>query len=172
MCNPAFLAPFLAAGGATAAAGAAATATTAISAGTMLKVAGGLVSGVTSLMQGRADAAALRQQAETETRIGVVESERIRQKFRSQIGQQTAELAGRGIRLDSPSALALAELAGREMTFEADAAFSRRSARATELSAAARSSKARGFQGLLRGGFTAATDLLTAAPDIWPGFAR
>ena len=172
MCNPAFLAPFLSAGGAATAAGATAAASTAIGAGTFLKVAGGLASGIAGYAESRAQSRALQQQATEERQIGAIESARIRDKFRTQIGQQTAELASRGIRLDSPSALALAELAGREMTFEADAAFSRRGSRATELSAAAKSTRASGVQKFLRGGFSAANDLLTAAPDLWPGFAQ
>ena len=162
-----------AAGGATAAATTAATAggfaATMAKLGTVVSAAGSVVSGVMGLSEAQNQAAALEDQRRRELAIGAIESSRIRGRYRGQIGQQTNQLAARGIRLDSPSAIYLAEQAAAEMTFDADSAMASRSARGLELSAAARSTRARGIQGMLRGTFNAGATLLDAAPELWPG---
>jgi hypothetical protein len=113
----------------------------------------------------------MEEQRTTENRINAVEDQRARREFRTAIGQQVIELAGRGIRLDSPMAVYLGETAAREMSFESQSIRSRGAARATELSHSARMVRAQGAQQMLRGVFSSASSVLTAAPRLWPGLA-
>ncbi len=173
MCHPALLAG-LAGGGAATAAGATAVAATSslASIGTALTVVGSLAQGVMAMQAGQEQSALLLQQAEQEKRIGAIEEDRTRRQFQFQMGQQAIELAGRGIRLDSPVAMFLGETAAREMSFEAQAVRSGRGTRAQEMTHQARQVRAQGMQGLLRGTLSAAGNLLTAAPRQWPGMLK
>jgi hypothetical protein len=93
---------------------------------------------------------------------------RTRAQFRTQIGRQTAELASRGVSLDSPTALLLGQAAGREMSFADQAIRAGAQARDIELSAAQATARARRTSSLLTGAADAAGAFLTRAPDIWP----
>ncbi|MFN3953212.1 MAG: hypothetical protein ACK4LQ_02085 [Pararhodobacter sp.] len=176
MCNPAFLAALVPGGGAAAAGGAVAGAATAGSGlaaiGTALSVGGSLLQGVMAMQAANEQSRLLDQQAKDEARLAATEESRVRQKFRFQMGQQVIELAGRGIRMDSPVAVFLGETAAREMSFEAQGVRSRGAARTRELSFSGRQSRAQGVQAMLRGGFSAAGSFLTAAPQIWPGMLQ
>lgn len=177
MCGPAVLGALGIGGGAAAATGATAVAATAgmsglAGLGTALAVGGSLVQGVMAMQEGRAQARALAEQAAQERQITAVEDQRSRQRFAAAIAQQRAELAGRGIQLDSPTALALGQEAAAEMSFESQSIRSGGAARQMELDAAGKAARARGMTGFLRGGFSAAGTLIDRAPDLWPGFAR
>ena len=177
MCFPAVLAGLGALGGAGAtAAGAAAGAATAASAGgllstlaTVASIGGTLYSAKAASDQAKTQAAILDNQASEEKTLAAVEEQRVSRRFRSQIAQQRAEMAAKGVDLSSPTAVLLGENAAQEMSFAQQEVRSRGSARSAELSGAAQAAQARGRQSLLSGGISAAGSLLNAAPDLWPG---
>lgn len=144
----------------------------AIAIGAAVTAAGSLYSGVSSYQAGQ-DAA--RQQTETarfEMLLGAVEDDRTRARLRGRAGEMRAQLAGRGVQLDSPSSIALAETAARELSFASQSARSGAAARAGELSAAARQSRALARQGLVKGVSNAAGALITASPKVWPSLGQ
>ena len=159
-------------GGTTAAGATAAGATAAASGlstmGTVLGVAGSLYSGVSAYQTGKAQAAALKAQARTEQQLNATQDQRTRREFMSQIRQQSAELAARGVNLDSPTAVLLGQTAAQEMSFASQAVRSEGSARQAELSNDQRLARARATQGLITGASNAAGALLSGAPKIWP----
>ncbi|SFY18675.1 hypothetical protein SAMN04244548_03005 [Paracoccus pantotrophus] len=176
MCVPSLIAAATSAFGGTTAAGASAAAATAgagaasalSTIGTGLGVVGGLMSGISAYRTGKAQEAALREQARTEQELNAVQDQRTRREYMSQMRQQAAELAARGISLDSPTAVLLGQTAAQEMSFASQAVRSEGSARQAELSNEARLARARGTQGLLSGTFSAAGALVSGAPKIWP----
>ncbi|AQS46549.1 hypothetical protein BMG03_01080 [Thioclava nitratireducens] len=192
MCNPAFLAPLFSTAGATAAgataaaslipaagsaaaatAGAAATGFSALQTiGTIASIGGTLYSGIAGAKAAQAQADAIGQQMETEKQLNAIEDNRRRKEMRSAIAQQRAELAARGVQLDSPTAIALGQAAGRELSFESQAVRSGGQAKQIELSSARRAALADKTNSWLRGTTSAAGKFLTAAPELWPGFAR
>lgn len=175
MCD--FGASALAAAGAGSATAAGATA--GLTLGTALQIAGLAASVGGALSQGSMSASAARMQVDAvQQRAGVeraltgVQDARSRAAYRSEIRRQTAELAARGIDLSSPTAIALGENAAREMTFESQAIRSGGAATQAELSASARSVRARGTQAVMTGRMNAAGSILSAAPEIWPGLLQ
>ena len=131
-----------------------------------------------SLMQGQAeaDAAAMnarlaKRQAGVERALSAVEDQRTRERMRGAIAQQRAELAARGVSLDSPTAVLLGQTAAKELSFASQSVRSGAAARDTELTAESRAWRARGTTALLTGKLSAATSLLSKAPTIWPGLA-
>lgn len=179
MCIPAAFAALGPLFGGTTAAGAAAGAATAGAAtvgsslatlGTVVSIGGALAQGIAGMQASKASAAAIRQQQQTEVQLNATEDQRRRAQMNSQISQQRAELAARGITLDSVTAVMLGQTAAKELSFESQATRAGGQARQQELSAQERAVRAEGTQSLLKGGFSAAGTLLKAAPDIWPGF--
>lgn len=171
MCIPALTALFPALGGATAAGATAAGATAGAAlqtVGTALAIGGGLYQGIQSYRAGRENAALIERQRQTEAQLSAVRDQRTRAQFNSAIRRQTAELAARGISLDSPTALLLGHTAAREMSFESQAVRSGAAARDLELGSAARMARASATSGLLRGVTSAAGVALRQAPDLWP----
>lgn len=169
MCVPALLAP-LGLGGATAA-GATAAATTGgflQIAGTLLSVGGAVAQGIAGNRAAKASVRAIEDQKATEARLTAVRDQRTRMMFNSQIRKQTAELAARGIRLDSPTALLLGQTAARELSFESQAIRSGGAARTAELTNEQRILRAQGQSSLLQGVVNASGSFLKAAPDLWP----
>ena len=156
-------------GAASTAAGATAFANTINTIGTVLSIGGSLLGGIQEARAYRAEESALQQQAQTEAQINATQDQRERRQFMSAIAQQRAELAARGVQLDSVTALALGQSAAQEMAFQSQATRQAGAARQTELSAAARAARAKRTGSILRGVFSAADTALTAAPDIWPG---
>jgi hypothetical protein len=185
MCLPAIGAAIGAAfggGAAATAAGATAAAATTASAGwslgSVLQIAGLATSVVGSVQQAsaaretaKANAAYIDQQRRDQAQIAGVEDMRTRQQFRRAMGQQTAELAKRGIQLDSPTALLLGQTAAREMAFASESVRSGAQARDQELSVERQNLLARGQSDWLRGTLSGVGRLLTGAPDIWPELA-
>lgn len=168
MCLPA-LAPAAAGAAGTAAAGTAASiGSTLQTLGLIAGVAGPVVQGIQANRIAAANAEAMERQREQTRRVTSAREERSRQAFGRQIAQQRAELAARGVDLGSPSAVYLGQTAAREMSYEAQSIRSGGQARAQELSASARATRARGQQALLSGGFSAAGNFLSQAPDVWP----
>jgi hypothetical protein len=165
MCIPGLMAAIGAGAGAATASGATALAT--IGAG--ISAVGSIAQGIMGARAAREQAAAIEQQRQTEAVLTATRDQRERREFRSAIAKQRAELVGRGVNLDSPTAVLLGQTAAREMSFQSQATRAGGQARSQELSAQARAARARGVQSLLRGGLGAADTVLTAAPDIWPG---
>lgn len=156
------------------AAGATAGATTAAATGlqavgTAMAVGGSLVQGINANRMGKAQARALEQQARDERSLAAVQESRTRQQFRTAMRQQMAQLAARGVSLDSPTSILLGRTAAQEMSFESQAIRSGGQARTTELTGAARIARGQAQSSLLKGGFDAAGSFLTAAPKLWPG---
>ena len=160
---------------ASAAAGAAGAASAAAGLGTALQIAGTVAGIGGSLLQGQmgaqvaaAQERAIAGQRETEMRLAQTEATRTRAQFRTQIAQQTAELAARGVSLNSPTALLLGQAAGRELSFADQAIRAGAQARDIELAAAQGNARAERRASVIRGVTTAAGTLLTAAPQLWP----
>lgn len=175
MCVPGLLAAF-GMGGAATAAGATAAATTAASGlstlGTIVSVAGAALQGIQGMQAANANAAALEDQRRTEAQLTAVQDSRTRQKMARQIATQRAEIAARGVQMDSVTAMMLGQTAAQELSFESQAIRTGGAARDRELSAEARAQRAMGASSMLRGVFSAAGSLVSAAPDLWPGFMR
>lgn len=158
--------------GGTAAAGttaAGATAASTLSAiGTGLSVAGSIYSGISAHRTGKAQAAALAEQQRVEREMSAVQDQRTRREYMSQIRQQAAELAARGVGLDSPTAVLLGQSAAQELSFASQGVRSEGAARHAELSQSIRLARAQGAQGLLNGFTGAGSALISGAPRIWP----
>lgn len=173
MCVPA-LASFLAWGGPGSAITATASGATAAAggflqtAGLLASVGGTVLQGIQTAKVERMNAQAVEDQKATEARLTGIEDERTRQRFRSEIRRQGAELIARGISLDSPTAVLLGQTAAQEMSFASQEVRSRGAARGQELSASERIYRARSASALLKGTLGAASEFLTGAPDVWP----
>lgn len=180
MCVPAILAGLGIGGGAAAGAATAAGATAAAGAtfgaglqtlGALIGIGGSIAQGIGAMNAARDQASALEDQRRTEATLAATEDARRRARFMTQIRQQRAELAARGVAPDSPTAILLGQTAARELSFESQAVRSGAAARDAELSYEARAARARGAQGMLSGVTSAAGIALSAAPAIWPGLA-
>lgn len=151
-------------GAATAVAGTAATLQTI---GSIVAIGGSIYQGVSGMKNAKANAAAIEEQKRTEAKLNAVKDHRERMKFTSAIAQQSAEIAGRGVDLDSPTAIFLGQTAAQELAFNSQSIRSTGEARQSELSGAQENLLARGRQGLLRGGLSAAGAFLNKSPDQW-----
>lgn len=162
--------------GAATAAGATATAATAASGlatlGTLAATAGSLWQGMQGARAARMQADALEEQAKTEQQLTAVKDQRTRARFMSETREQFAQLAARGVALDSPTAILLGQTAAQEMSFESQAIRSEGGARQTELSASQRIARGQARQSMIGGMFNAAGTMLTAAPKLWPEMLR
>jgi len=178
MCVPAIIGALGLGGGAAAAGAGAAAATTAVAGtglatiGTAISVTGALLQGIMGMNAANEQAAAIADQRATESAINATQDQRRRAAMMSDIRKQTAELAARGIALDSVTAIQLGQTAAAEMSFDSQAVRSTGAARSRELTASERAARAQGVSSLLRGGFSAAGTVISAAPDIWPGLLR
>lgn len=173
MCILPLLPAAAAAGGAAAAAGGAAASAITIgsvlqTAGAVAGVVGALSSGINSYNASKTQVAEIENQKRIEAGLNSTDEQRSRQKFKSLFAQQRADLVARGVSLDSPTAVFLGETAAREMVYEAQAIRQRGLATQGELTSQQRAARARGRNSLIKGGFSAADTLLTAAPEIWP----
>lgn len=170
MCFPAMFAALGVGGGAAAtAAGATSLASTI---GTVLSIGGSVIGGIQGKQAADAQAAAIGQQRETEAKLTAVQDQRTRAAMMTQIAQQRAELAARGVTLDSPTAMALGQSAAQELSFESQSIRSGGVARDQELSASQRYARAKGSEAMLKGVFSAAKGILDAPPDTWRAFRR
>ena len=139
---------------------------------TVASIGGTLYSGITAYQTGKEQAKAYEAQAVTEAQLTATQDQRERAKMSGQIAQQRAEILGRGIDLSSPTAVYLGQTAAQEMSFDSQAIRSAGSARQAELSNQAKIARSNGAAGLWKGTIGAASQFLTAAPDIWPGLKR
>lgn len=171
MCVPAIAGLFAGAAGAgtaAAATGATAAASTLQTIGTIAAVGGSLFQGISGFQAARAQEDAIEETRRVDGILTSVQDQRVREQFRQQISQQSAEIASRGLDLSSPTAVFLGRTAATEMAFASQSVRQDGAARQTELTSSARLARAQGTQSLLRGGFGAAGKFLTAAPQIWP----
>jgi hypothetical protein len=137
-------------------------------AGLVATVGGSLAQANAAKSTAEANAKFIDQQRKTQAQIAGVEDMRTRQQFRRAMSQQSAELARRGVQLDSPTAMLLGQTAAREMSYASQSVRSGAQARDQELSMERRNVLARGQSDWLRGTLSGAGRLLTSAPDIWP----
>lgn len=175
MCLPAALAALGVGSGAATAAGATAAASTIgtlQTIGTLIGIGGSIVGGIQGRNAAEEQIAALETQKAEERALTAVRDQRESRKFLSAIRQQTAELAARGVSLDSVTAVALGQTAAQEMSFQSQAIRSEGRSTQRELTAAQRNARLTGADAMLRGVTGAAGSFLQAAPDLWPGFLR
>lgn len=165
------LGPLLGLGGAGAAtaAGATAAASTLSTIGTIVSVGGAIASGISGMNAAKQQSAQIEDQKRTEAQLTAVQDQRQRAKMFDQIAQQRAELAARGVTLDSVTAIQLGQTAAQELSFESQATRSGGAARQRELTAEQSALKAQGMSSLLKGTLSGIGSFITAAPDIWPG---
>lgn len=142
--------------------------TTIATIGMLVSAGGKIAQGVATNQAAQENAANIREQMATEAQLTAVEDVRLRDQMRAQIGKQRLQLAGRGVNLDSPSAIFLGAQAAAELSYASQSLRSRGAARQAELAAGARASEAKGRMALLTGTLGAAGTVLNAAPDIWP----
>lgn len=138
---------------------------------TVISAGGSLMQGAASQRAANATARQQTEQARVERLLGAVEDDRTRTRMRARAGEMRAQLAARGVQLDSPSAIALAETAAREMSFASQDVRGRSGARVNELGAASRQSRALGRQAMLQGVTNAAGTVLTGGSRLWPSLA-
>lgn len=176
MCLPTALAALGLGGGAAAtAAGATAAASTAggfastlATLGTIVSAGASVASGIQGARAASQQIAALEDRKQTEAQLSAVTDQRERKGFMSQIAKQRAELAARGVSLDSVTAVALGETAAQEMAFQGQAIRSGAMATQAELSSEQRVARLSRASARMRGVLGAASEVLTAAPDLWP----
>lgn len=157
--------------GATAAgatAGAATAGSALLKAGTFLAAGSSIYGGIASYRANREMVRDIERQKETEAQLNSVREQRAVQQYKTALATQRAELAKRGLSLDSPTAVFLGQTAAREMAFEAQTIRQGGQATQQELTDSQRRLKTRGTVDLFRGGLSAAGRVLTAAPDLWP----
>lgn len=173
MCNPAFLATLGLGAGATAtAAGATAAAgigSTLQTIAAITSIGGAVIQGVQGYQTAKANANAIAAQRTQQEQINASEDRQTRMQFMQAIRQQTAELAARGIQLDSPTAVLLGETAAEQLSFKSQAVRSQGIAQDTQLANDQAAYRAKATSNLLSGFSSAAGSLLTAAPELWPG---
>ncbi len=138
-------------------------------AGLAASVGGQIYGGIQANRAAKASAAQVATQRDTEAQLTAIRDQRTREEYRRGIRQQAAELASRGVSLDSPTAVLLGQFAGQELSFASQSVRSEGQATQIELSASEQALRARGRQSLLRGYTSAAGSVLTAAPEVWPG---
>lgn len=180
MCDISILAA-LGLGGGTAAAGAAtaagATAGAATvgsvlsSVGTYLGAGATLAQGIVGYQTAKANVAAIESQKKSQAQITAVQDSRYRAQMSGEIARQRAELAARGVQLDSPSAVLLGQSAATEMSFGSQSIRSEGGAQIAALSAEQVAQRSKATSSLLSGTLGAASTVLAAAPDLWPGFS-
>lgn len=136
--------------------------------GAVASVGASIYQGISANRTARENARLTRERARTEAVLTATQDARERRKFTTQIAQQRAELIGRGVGLDSPTAVLLGQQAAQELSFGSQAIRAQGGATQAELSNQERLYRAQGRQALLSGVLTGAAGLLTKAPDVWP----
>jgi hypothetical protein len=119
----------------------------------------------------RAQTAAIEAQATTEAQLTATEDQRRRQVFTRAIRQQTAELAARGVSLDSPTAMLLGQTAAQELSFESQAVRATGQARQQELRGAVQAVGVQARSDRLKTTAGAVGSVLQSASTIWPGLS-
>jgi len=139
--------------------------------GTLVSIGGSLAQGYAANRAAKQNVALIEQQKQAEQQLNAVKDQRERAKFSAAISKQAAELAGRGLQLDSPTAIYLGQYAAQEMAFNSQSIQSTGQSTQVELTAQQQAAQATGQMSLLRGGLSAAGSWLNRKPDAWPGLA-
>lgn len=140
--------------------------------GTVVGIGSAIYSGVQGYQAAKANVRAIEEQKHAEAKMTAIEDARTRRRFNSEIRRQTAELAARGIQLDSATAVVLGQEAAKEMSFASQGVRAKGNARQIELTSAQRAMRAQGKASLLKGGLGAVTSFVNNAPQIWPELNR
>jgi hypothetical protein len=167
--------------GAATAAGAGAAAATAgagLTVGGILQGVGAVAGLAGALYQNRltndyakAQTAAIEAQASTEAQLTATEDQRRRQTFTRAIRHQTAELAARGVSLDSPTAILLGQTAAQELSFESQAVRAAGQATQQELKGRVAAVQTTAKADRLKTTTGAVASVLQSGRTIWPGLA-
>jgi hypothetical protein len=136
--------------------------------GTIASVGGSLLQGVQASKTAKANAKLVAEQRKTELALNATKEQRTRSQFKTQMRKQMAELAARGVSMDSPTAVLLGQEAAAEMVFQSQTVRQEGFARDASLSAQETAYRQQARSSLLKGVTSAAGGLLTAAPDLWP----
>lgn len=167
-------------GGATAAGAAAgaATAGAGLTVGGLLQGVGAIAGIAGAIQQNRASraweaaqTAAIDAQVTTEAQLTATEDQRRRQGFFRTIRQQTAELAARGVSLDSPTAILLGQTAAQELSFESQSVRATGQAGRQELTGQRTAVGVQARSDRLKTTAGAVGSVLEGATKIWPGLA-
>lgn len=137
--------------------------------GTGVSAAGQISAANKAKKAGAANAAALKEVMAAEKAMTAIEDVRTRSRFRTEMRKQSTELAARGIALDSPTAMLLAEQAGRELSFMSQGIRQKGEAKQAELKTGLAQNNAMTAQQVAQGQVGAASTILNAVPDIFPG---
>lgn len=132
---------------------------------------GSVMQGIAGYQAGQATARAYDQQAQNEAALTAAQDQRERQQFEAQIAEQRAQLAARGIQMDSVTAIMLGRQAAAEKSFQSQSTRSVGAAKVSELTTSQYLAKADAMNSLLSGVTSAAGSFISMAPDIWPGLA-
>jgi len=152
------------------AAGAASTAlTVAQGVGAAISAIGTIQGGLAQASLAGAQAKAIGHQRETEAGLNAIEEARIRRQMGRETATQRAELAARGVQLDSPTSLILGREAAEETDLAGRSVRMRGQARDAELSVSQQIYRREATLAARRGGLSAAGMLLAEAPQIWNG---
>ncbi|MGI3163070.1 hypothetical protein ACRARE_00050 [Pseudooceanicola sp. 200-1SW] len=135
--------------------------------GTVLAIAGPLVQGAQTAAAARANVELIENQKQQQRALDATRADRERRRFQSQIAVQRAELAARGVQLDSATAVLLGQSAAAELSFNDQAIRSGAQATQNELTAEQVNYRAKASQALLRGGLSAAGAWLDRPADEW-----
>ncbi|WP_226779017.1 hypothetical protein [Oceaniglobus trochenteri] len=136
-----------------------------------LSAAGGIAGAIQQRNIGKANAAMARAEAEQTREIGRYNETKARTRMQQLMARQRGQLAARGVRLDSATALDLGERAGRETSVEGSAQRFNADSRATAQSNEAVLSEYRGKMGFITGIAQTGSRALTQSLDLWPGLA-
>ena len=143
--------------------------------GSAMATIGTVTSVVGQFVQARSTQAAMSQHAQDleaqkqQTRaLSSIREWRTRQKMRAEMRQQAATIGARGLDLASPTAQFLGQTAAAEMAFAGQAIRQDAQATTQELTSQQRAARARGRDAMFKGKLSAASTMLTAAPEIWP----
>jgi hypothetical protein len=134
-------------------------------------VAGGAYSAYTGYAANKQNAALARYEAEQTREIGRANEMKARDRMSRLIANQRAQLAARGVRLDSASALDLGEEGGQQAFMEAQAARFNTNVRATAKSNEAAIYDYNATTGLVSGFLGTGAKALGNSLELWPELA-
>lgn len=136
--------------------------------GLALSTAGGVYSAVQQSNMAKQNAAFARYEAEQTKEIGRANEAAARNRMSRLIARQRGQLAARGVRLDSASAMDLGEEAATESFMEAQSARFNTNSRVAAKSNEAAIYDFSARTGLVNGMFHTAANGLGQALDLWP----
>lgn len=133
-----------------------------------------LASGMSAVQQrqiGKANAKMAEAEAAQAREIGRIKEQTSRDRMKVLRARQRGQLAARGVRLDSTTALQLGQDAGVEDFMEAQVQRYNTDSAATAKTNEGRLHEYRGQMGFLTGMANAGAKAMTGAVELWPGLA-